>query len=285
MADENLFADSSTAEQTETQASDTQETEQETAAGSEEVQEESTASEESESVKTDESEASSEDAEQSGQKEEVRNKPSKAERRIKQLLAKTKALEEELGKRPAPQQQAEQQPLVEPTEPNLEEYETIEKYNVALKDFKVKYGEFVAEKAKRETVEAERKAKQEAEAKQMNSEILKREARTLQRIPEYNRNEAVSTVQPDGVMADFFARSDVGPDVLWELHEDPDEAERIRNLPFWEKVDALFELRNDLRARIKGIKSASKKKVTPDYVEDKGANPPKQKPLEDLLYG
>jgi hypothetical protein len=50
--------------------------------------------------------------------------------------------------------------LVEPKPPDISTYDDLDVYNRDMDTFKQKYGEFVTEKTKRDTVEAENKRKQ-----------------------------------------------------------------------------------------------------------------------------
>jgi len=208
-------------------------------------------------------------------------KESKAEKRIKQLTAKVRTLEEKIHSIPPV---PEIKPLIEPSEPKIESYETIDDYNKALQDFKQRYGEYVRENTRRETVEADRKAKYDAETKKLQAEIVKREAKTIARNPEYDRNEAYATVRPNPTMDGFLVDSEIGPDLLWELHENPDDVERLRELPPFKIVRELIKIESRILARIKGINPKPKSEITPTYVTDKGANPIQPKSLEDLLY-
>ena len=228
----------------------------------------------------DESVSSSEDAKQSEEKPRI----SGAEKRIKQLVARLRATEGELEK--ARQPKTEEKELTEPKEPEIGKFETVEAYTEALGKFKGDYAAWVKQTAIREKAESDSKAQQEAEIKRLQDQILKREAKTIQRNPEYDRNEAYKTVQPTQLMDQYFAESEIGPDLLWELYENPDIADDMRGLGYFAQFKALVELENTVSQRINGKKAApkDKEKVIPAHVSDKGATPAEEVPLWDKLY-
>ena len=205
-----------------------------------------------------------------------------AERRIKQLTAKLKAMEERLNA-PKPTESPDAKDLKEPSAPKVDQFETWDAYETAQNEFLKQRDEYVAEKTRREQKVATQKANQEEQKKKILAEITKREVKTMQRNPDYDRNEAYSTVRPSPTMDGFFVDSDIGPDMLWELHNDPDEADRIRELSPWKQVRELVRFEDRLSSQIKGTSKASSKS-TPTYVDDKGASPKTEEPLWEKLY-
>jgi hypothetical protein len=258
-------------EETETQLAENTEPEAEKT-------EESAPSEQESAPEKGESDSSSEDEKQSEEKHRI----SGAEKRIKQLVARLRATESELEEARKPK--TEEHELTEPAEPEIGRYETVEAYTEALAKFKSDYADYVKQVAIREKTESDRKAQQEAEIKTLQAQILKREAKTVQRNPEYDRNEAYKTVQPSQLMDQFFAKSEIGPDLLWELYENPDTADDMRNLDYFDQFKALVKLEESVSHRINGKKQPQKEKIVPEHVSDKGATPAEEVPLWDKLY-
>ena len=287
MVDGNLFAESSPAKEgtieEAAQEPETQDAEnQKTVDEAEKPSEESPDSESKAESDEDETETSSEDEERSEQK----TKPHKGyERRIKQLTAKWRseqearqALEKRLNE---PEQESVD--LKEPEKPSIENFEKWDEYQKAETEYLEKRDKWVAEKAKQDKVKADNEAKRKATEERLQKEIQRQEIETLNRYPEYDRSEALQTVQPNQVMRWMLQTSKIGPDILWNLHEDPDEVDRIQGLDEGDQMRAMFEIEKKLLNRING-KKAPKKKPPPEYVDDKGAVPDKQEYVWDKLY-
>lgn len=207
-----------------------------------------------------------------------RSDRSNAETRIKQLTARNRDLERKLaasGQRPP----TEIAPAAEPTKPKLDEFDSIEKYEVAQDEYVTKLTEYREKKAV-EKHEAGRKATAAREAWD------KRAGETARRHPEFDTNSALAGVNPTPAMDGYIVRSPVGPDILHYLHENPDEADRIRGMddPF-DAVHELVVIGMNLSDQIKGIKAKTAPPKPPKLVDGAGTSPAKAKSLEEVFYG
>lgn len=267
MPDE-AVAESSSAETEVTESATEQvETSAQTEEGAEAVAAESTTESKDESVSA--SEAAK------------RSEPSKAERRIKQLDAKVKELSKQLSQyKPAEKSQA-----TEPVEPQLENFQTVEEFQAASKEFKGKYKDFVLEQAAQEAQAKTQREQQAAVEKVAQEAWEKSEKATIKRNAEYNRETALETVQPSPTMDGFFVDSEVGPDLLWHLSENPDVADKIRDLPPYRAVRELIALEAKLTAQIKGIRKPNAAGKPGGYVSGTGSGPGKPKTAEEIFYG
>lgn len=295
MADD-LFAESSPAsgETKETQTPENQDAETQATVEEGEKQAETTPDSESTEPKPKgegETEASSDDAGKSEKEFDLSKIPNEmlgkeAQKRIKKLNAKYKT--ERKAREAAESRQNtppdEEKELIEPIKPDINNYSTMEEWNAAEKEWLEKHDEWVSEKTRREKIKADREKEVESERKKLLADLEKREAKTIERHPEYDRDEAHNIVQPDDAMSNFFVYSEIGPDILYDLSENPDEAERIRELPFWQKAEELINIKNRLLSQIKGTGKSSEEKPAPTYVDTKAAASAETKPLEDILW-
>jgi hypothetical protein len=208
------------------------------------------------------------------------HKPSKAEQRIKQLTARIKALE---AHKPEPEQP--KPALKAPVKPSLDQFETIEAYDKAVDDYADKMRAFGIDQDRREREAAAKKAEEDKTADEIKKSFDKRVKATVKRNPEFVLQEALQVVQPSPTMDGFILDSDIGPDLLAELANDPDECERIRELSPFKAVRELVRLEEKLNAQIKGIKTGKPAgKATSGYVSGTGGIKPQPKSIEDLLY-
>lgn len=210
-----------------------------------------------------------------------------AQKRIKQLNAKYRAEQKareaaEQSLKELPKEKKPQVELKEPESPKIDSFEKWEDYQEAQKKYLEERDKWVAEKTSREKEEADRVKRQKDEEKRFIAEVEKREAKTLERHPDFNRKEALTVVQPTDNMAWVFGNSEYGPDILWELQEDPENAEKVRNLPPWQQLKELMKMEETIESRIKGVKKP--KSTPPKYVDDHGASPKEGTPVWEKLY-
>jgi hypothetical protein len=276
-------AESSPADQPEAQEPEPQDAAVEEAAESEKEEpqssKETVSDDEGKPEESGEIVTSSEDAKPSVQEEKP--KDSAAERRIKQLWAKNKALEEALKQKGIEPESTK--PLEEPVEPDIAKYDTVEAFKKAQEEFKKKHAEYVRELTIREQKEVAAKERIEAESKKIEQSFIQREAETKKRHSDYDRNEATFVVRPSETMKYFISRSSIGPEILYEMQQNPELADRVRDLDPDATYRELIKLETEATARIKGIKKAPRKDV-PTYVSDKGAAPAEDVPLWEKLY-
>jgi len=212
-------------------------------------------------------------------------RPSKAEKRIKQLTAKIKALEAKIA---APAQKAQEPAaLQEPKEPSIDDFEDYSEYQGALKKFKEDVAKYAVEKDRLERERAAAEAKNQEEAKKQWEAWDKKVQATKARNPEFDTKSYWEAIQPSQAMDAFFQYSEIGPDVMSALYDDPDEAERIRDLHPIAQVIELDKIARKLSNQIKGLKPkpSGEKGGVPSYVTGGGAAPIKPKSAADVLYG
>lgn len=240
-----------------------------------------------ESATVDASESTTDKADESVSAPEAAKRSERnAETRIKQLTARNKALERRLaeGQKPAPAKEAPAK-LAEPAKPQFENFNTIEEYEVARDDYAEKLASYRVDKDRGER-EAARVAEERTKNEQKALETWnKRAEETAKRVPDFNTQEAIETVAPTDVMDGFFVNSQIGPDILNHLHQNPDEAERIRGLTPYDAVRELVRIEATLSDQIKGIKAKTAPPKPPRLVDGAGTSPTKAKSMEEVFYG
>lgn len=216
-----------------------------------------------------------------------RSDRSNAETRIKQLTARNKALERRLaeGQKPAPKPAETQAKLTEPVKPSFANFDSIEEYEAARDGYEEKLRAYAVDKDRSER-EAARVAEERTKNEQKALETWnKRAVETAKRNPDFNTRDAMEVVAPTDVMDGFFVDSEIGPDILNHLHQNPDEAERIRGLTPYKAVRELVLLESTLSDQIKGTKAKTAPPKPPKLVDGAGTSPAKAKSLEEVFYG
>ena len=205
-----------------------------------------------------------------------------AERRIKQLDHKVKELTKQLASiKPAEIKTK----LTEPTKPKLEAFEDITQYEAAIDKYAKDMRQYGVESDRQEREVATQRSQTEALEKVAKEAWDNAETATVKRVPEYNRKEALATVEPSPTMDGFFVDSEIGPDVLWHLSENPDLADKIRELPPYRAVRELIAIEAKLSSQIKGIRKPNAAGKPGGYVSGTGGNQSKPKRAADILYG
>lgn len=227
-----------------------------------------------------------EESETSKQSEEEKGFE-KGEKRIKQLTAKVRTLERRLtDTSQRTQQQAKQ--LVEPQPPKLDNYDDIEKFNADLDKYKDELKTYAVEKTKYDAEQKAATEKQQTQAQEAIKTWNKRAQETLKRDPDFNTVAYFDAIQPSQAMDAFMQDSELGPDLMSHLHAEPDEADRIRELPPIKAIREMIALESQISNRIKGIKpkEAAPKSKPPGYVTGgNSSGPSKSRNAEDILYG
>lgn len=274
MQDENAGSSSATeVEVTEQNAESSEPQETEKTDAEPQVEEATASDKESESDKG-ESVSSPEEAKQSAR--------SNAESRIKQLTAKIRTMERNM----AALQQQPPQPhpsIPEPKRPTLDAFERVEDFNAAMDKYDIEARKYAAEKA---IIERDARQKQEAEQKTINDAISafnKRAERLIKENPDFNVGEYRTAIDPNPTTDGFLLDSDVGPELLSHLYENPEEADRIRALPPFKAARELTKLELKISDQMKGIKKPAPVKP-PNYVTGQAASPLKEKAAWDVLY-
>jgi hypothetical protein len=200
---------------------------------------------------------------------------------IRTLKRELRKVQEQVKTRPS-----ETPKLVDPPEPELENYSDIDDFKRDHGEWKTKHDAYVKHQVLSERKAAETKESQEKQLRANQDAWTKKEAETKKRTPGYtNVQELYEEVQPSDVMGDFIARQEIGPDMIWHLRENPDIADRLRDIADpYQAVEELINLRNTLANQIKGIKPKAPATFPPRAVNGGSAGIPKPKALEDLLY-
>jgi len=237
-----------------------------------------------ESATSDQPESQDETSEASETSKSSGKETKGAEQRIKQLTAKVKTLERKLTE--SNQQRPQATKITKPTAPKLEDYDDITRFNEDLTKHEEAVRKYAVEEAR---IQAEQKAADEKQKAQTQEQVKawnKKAADTLKRDPDFDTMPYFDAVQPTPPMDALMQDSDIGPDLLSYLNANPDEADRLRELPPIKAIREMIKLESQISNRIKGIKpkeSASKTKP-PGYVRGSAA-PTQAKSAADLLYG
>jgi hypothetical protein len=229
-----------------------------------------------------ETEAPPEEAKEGSEPEE---KPeSKAERRIKQLTAQVKAMERQLNEIRYPKPGSPGL-TAEPAPPDLETFQgTAEEFKAAQKQFTEDHRKWVAiAERQRIAVEEQKRSETERNARALQ-DWRKRTERILKSNPEFNEKKMLEVVAPNATTDGFFIESEAGPELLEYLFENPEEADRLRDLAPYKAVRELVKLENKLLDRIKGIKPKPVPKP-PAAVNARAGAPAAPKTAADILYG
>jgi len=241
-------------------------------------EEESASSETSESTTT--TRENGKPASDAGKKTAKDSNP--AEKRIKQLLGEIKQLKRQIA---PPAAKADAKPLEEPVKPKLDDfpsYDDYEKANDAYVRSLAKYE--VAKERQARDDESRKSARAEAD-RQAQAAWTERSKATLERHPDFDVKQAILDVDPTPAMDGFIVRSKIGPDVLKHLQDNPEDADRIRDLDDpYEVASELRDIERDLSATIKGTARKPGPKV-PSLVTGGGAAPVKERSVGDVLYG
>lgn len=211
--------------------------------------------------------------------------------RIKQLHREKKELERKLRQYEQPRTQAQEQRIELPKAPKQESFATYDEWAQAQDKYVQELADATARQAvQKDRIERERQRQQEefqfrqAEAQKTFEKRLKE---TAKRNPDFadaeTVREALETVRPNPTTDQFLLESEIGPDILAYLRDNPDEAEELREMPHWSATRHLLRLEDKLQDQIKGIQAQPGRRP-PSYVTG-GAAPRKEKPLENILYG
>lgn len=248
--------------------------------------EESTGQDKEESPASDETPAEGDSGEPKSESDSEERATETAKRlsmENRQIKRQLRQLREQVSKRP------EVQEAKPPTKPKLEEFYSEDDpqaaLDKALEKFEKDTQAYAIAKDRREQA---KKAKQEAAETQKKADLEvwnKREKETLKRNPDYNLQESYQDVDPSPAMDGFMMDSDIGPDILWHLKQNLDEADRIRQLPPYQAVRAMIKLEETLSNQIKGIKPKPPATKPTATVKGSGSGPAKPKSLADRLYG
>ena len=230
-----------------------------------------------------ESKAEPEPAKEESEEETSPKPGSKAERRIKQLTAQLKAVERQVAELQKPKADVPGQ-MREPEKPSLSNFQTVEEYDTALEKYKTDYGKYVVEQDRMQR----QKEAQEAAEKKLKEEIKtnwdKRADKVIKTNPEFDTEKYIAAVAPNDVTSGFLTDSEIGPHMLNYLYENPDEADKLRDMGPFAAARALTKLEDKISEQIKGIKHKTAPKPPPT-VAGRASAPAAPKSLADILYG
>ena len=187
------------------------------------------------------------------------------------------------------QQQMEQsqQPraLLAPVKPKLEDYDDAAKFDADIEAWKEADRKFVIQQYERERVAKEQQAQQTKQMEELRSDWEKRSQRLVKQNPGFNVVEALQRVEPSPTMDGFFVDSPVGPELLNYFDENPEAADKIRELPPFKAVRELVRLEEELSNQVKGIKG--KPSVVKPVAASTGraSAPAAPRTAADVLYG
>lgn len=206
-----------------------------------------------------------------------------AETRIKQLTAQLNAVKRQVQTLSQPAQQAATA-MKEPKLPTIDQFETIEQFNEALFKYDKEAREYAVSK---DRIERDREAKKKAEQEEIDKTVgafNKRAEKLKATNPDFDAKEAFERISPNPATIAMIFESEVGPEVTAFLDDNPDEAERLRDLPPIKCAREFFKLEQRISDQIKGIKKPAASVKPPSYVTGKAASAPAPKSIADLLY-
>jgi hypothetical protein len=200
---------------------------------------------------------------------------------LRKVTRELRQLKEQINSR-----QPDTPKLSDPPEPTLEECDwDSEAFTQKHQEWKVKHDAYIVaadRQAQQQKAQAERQKQQQSEDQKTWN---KRQAETIKRIPDYNLQEAYEEVSPTALVDGFLMRSEIGPDILWHLKENPEIVEKINGLDPYAAVEELITLRNTLSNQIKGIKPKAPATKPVTAVKGGGAAPKKEMSIAEALYG
>lgn len=208
-------------------------------------------------------------------------KESKAERRIKQLTAQVKSLQQKAAH--SPQQPGESEPPAEPVEPDIDDYDTVEDYRAALRKWNADSQQYALKKAERDKAEAARRAEEQKRESELRARWGKGEARVKAINPDFSHQQVLDVVQPNPTLNGFLGYSDYGAEIANYLLENPEEAEAIRKLDPYATMRRIIPLETRFANQDKGIKPKPTGTVS-TTVRGKAGAPAREKDLADFFY-
>ena len=190
-------------------------------------------------------------------------KMSPAEKRIKQLLARQRELEEalEATRKPAEEKRSDSKPSEQPAQgkPKQEDFKTYDEYFEALAEWKAE--QRIAQR------DQQREAKEaEARARAAEAEVAKswkdRVAKTKAAHPDFDAVFADADMDVTPVMQKAMLASEHGAEVAYHLAKHPEESERIAGLSNYEQALAIGEIISSIKAAAAKSTQAPPKKTT-----------------------
>jgi hypothetical protein len=174
--------------------------------------------------------------------EEVGAEPSRAEKRIKQLVNKQREAEREAAywrgraeSTPAPVQHVASVVPVELVAPKLENFESYEEFENAKE-------EYIVTKAEQRILQKQLQQKNVATANAAHEKFLARVEKAAEEDPDIKDYVEDHTLPISSEMASVIRDSDVGPQLLKHLGQNRDEATRLEKLSKTNPVLAIREM-------------------------------------------
>lgn len=267
-----------------------------------------------------EASATSESSEPKGETEAV-SEPAKTDRvvtpppkksgaqvRIEQLLAENKRLKAQFPQNP----QAKQEDLKAPQPPKETDFTTYEALDAAKQKYIEDLAEYKADQRLRAHLAQQEEARVLHEAQKDQIEAQSKWLKNLEKAVQRGHEDLadpnairqaleVVLAQPSKMLDEFLLDSEIGPDILVYLRDNPDVLEEIHKLPDYKVITdrksgviqyvpnarttrELLKLEAKLLDQIKGIKPVSTPKP-PSYVDGTGKAPTVTRTVGEVLYG
>src|SRR3990167_7087301 len=257
-------------------------------AKTEDAEEEAT---ESGETTTEEETEQTEEEEQAEEKKEAKPKAADTipRARLNKEIARRKDLERQLREKSASSTEKETTPTeTEPQsfsgkpEPKIEDFVNNDKYPDPYAAFTKEHGKWVREETMAEIAQQQEQRAAENERKALVGNFTKAMKDTVKRLPDYNDViEENADVQISGPMRLRIYKSAIGPDLLYHLAKNPDEAADIFDMDADDQIAAMVEIETRIKGEIKtGKKTVAeeteppKKTVPPKKVASKAPEPP-----------
>lgn len=269
-------------EEKETTPAATEETEEETPEAGETTTEEET--------------EQTEEEEEAEEKKEAKPKAADTipRSRLNKEIARRKELERQLREKSASSTEKETAPTeTEPQsfsgkpEPKIEDFVSNDKYPDPYATFTKEHGKWVREETMAEIAQQQEQQAAENERKALVANFTKAMKDTVKRLADYNDViEENADVQISGPMQLRIYKSAIGPDLLYHLAKNPDEAAEIFDMDSDDQIAAMVELETRIKGEIKASHKATagesetsestppKKTVPPKKVVSKAPVPP-----------
>ena len=221
-----------------------------------------------------------------------------AETRIKQLVARTHALEAELTRyrqQSPPGPSSQDAPKTPPEYPDIGKYESIEDLRKAEREWFGQEAERIANEAVRKDRESRQQAEETQRADEYRNMLAKvwneRVAQARGRNADFDKavfeqDGAIREIPLNPTMDEYLVDSEVGADMLYHLETHPELAQTIAALNGPGSAREMAKLEMEIADRVKlPRKSNAAPPRPPAQVPGTGRTVAKPKSAEEVLYG
>jgi len=209
---------------------------------------------------------------------------SAAEKRIKQLIAQQKQMQQRLDRYERPSDAK----LDEPRPPREQDFRTWEDFEAAKGVYDQRRIEYLTKKAVQDDRlqrEQQRLAEEQTRVEQeTQASWTKRKHATLKRHADFDVAKAIDAVDANPATDGFIVDSEIGPDLLHYLQAHPDEAEQLREMSPYKAVRHMTKLEATLLDQIHGT-PAKPLPRPPRTVDGRYAPSAQPKTVGEVLYG